>query len=284
MKKIISAFFVAIATCSFAQDLIQYKIIKNEPIEPRHSLNLEFMNMDVNTNYVDNISFNIGINGYSKITNKLNVAYQVNKSYLVLGKLLNKNFPGNLDINTGIQFFLSEKLVNRNVDVVLDSKEQTVGNTKYTTNKLLTVPATILKKFGVQGGVNLKKCAFEFNDVQELLTHTASGFYTGLVSRKITNIIISDDKYGRSFKSYGYDLFLDALILPINNFKNVATGVNETHEALPFGFRCGYKLYQIEKKEFTGKKFGVSGTASFGYRPYLGWNLSAGIGITILKH
>ena len=283
MKTILSAILAFSTGYLFSQDLIQYKVLKNDPAEPKNSLNLEFVNMDVNTKFVDNLSFNIGLFGYSKLTNKLNVAYQVNKSYLVLGKLLNKQFPGNLDINAGVQIFLTDNTFNRNVSIVLESKDKTVGKTTYTMTKSLSVPATVRKKLGIQGGAIVKRSAFEFADTENLLAHTSIGFYTGILSRKITNIVIYDDKYGNSFKSFGSDIFFDALVLPVNTFKSVETGLAEKHKSQPFGFRCGYRLYQVEKKAYTGKKFGISGTASFGYRPHQGWNLSAGIGISILK-
>lgn len=283
MKTILSTILMLSVSYLYSQDLIQYKVLKNDPAEPKNSLNLEFMNMDVNTKFVDNLSFNIGLFGYSKLSNKLNVAYQVNKSYLVLGKLLNKQFPGNLDINAGVQIFLTDNTFNRNVSIVLESKDKTVGKTTYTMTKSLSVPATVRKKLGIQGGAIVKRSAFEFADTENLLAHTSIGFYTGILSRKITNIVIYDDKYGNSFKSFGSDIFFDALVLPVNTFKSVETGLAEKHKSQPFGFRCGYRLYQVEKKAYTGKKFGISGTASFGYRPHQGWNLSAGIGISILK-
>ena len=284
MKKVISVLSIVSISVVFGQNQIQYNILKNDPVEPRNSLNLEFMNMDVNTKFVDNLSFNVGLFGYSKVTNNLNVAYQINKSYMVLGRLLNKQFPGNLDVNAGIQLFLTDNTSNRTVDVVLDSKDKSVGNTTYTLTKSVSVPATVRKKSGIEGGAIVKRNAFEFLDTDNLLAHTSIGIYAGILSRKITNIVIYDDNYGNSFRSFGSDLFFDALILPVNTFKSVETGLTEKHKSQPFGFRCGYRLYQVEKKEFTGKKFGISGTASFGYRPFLGWNLSAGIGISILKH
>ena len=284
MKKVISVLSIVSISVVFGQNQIQYNILKNDPVEPRNSLNLEFMNMDVNTKFVDNLSFNVGLFGYSKVTNNLNVAYQINKSYMVLGRLLNKQFPGNLDVNAGIQLFLSDNTSNRTVNVVLDSKDKSVGNTTYTLTKSVSVPATVRKKSGIEGGAIVKRNAFEFLDTDNLLAHTSIGIYAGILSRKITNIVIYDDNYGNSFRSFGSDIFFDALILPVNTFKSVETGLTEKHKSQPFGFRCGYRLYQVEKKEFTGKKFGISGTASFGYRPFQGWNLSAGIGISILKH
>ncbi len=283
MKTILSTIVMLSVSYLYSQDLIQYKVLKNDPSEPKNSLNLEFVNMDVNTKFVDNLSLNIGLFGYTKLTNNLNVAYQVNKSYMVLGKLLNKQFPGNLDINAGFQIFLTDNTFNRNVSIVLESKDKTVGKTTYTMTKSLSVPATLRKKLGIQGGAIVKRSAFEFADTENLLAHTSIGFYTGILSRKITNVVIYDDKYGNSFKSFGSDIFFDALVLPINTFKSVETGLAEKHKSQPFGFRCGYRLYQVEKKAYTGKKFGISGTASFGYRPHQGWNLSAGIGVSILK-
>jgi hypothetical protein len=283
MKKLFILLALSISSYGISQDLIKYNIIKNEPLEPKNSFNLEFLNMDVNSKFVDNTSFNVGLFGFSKISNKLMISYQANKSYGTLGGLLNKKFPGNLDINGGIQFFISEKTIDRKVDVVLDSKQRDVGNTRYTTTKSLTVPATILKKIGFQGGILMKRSALEFEDSQNALAHTGIGFYAGLISRKITNVIITDEKYGNSFRSFGSDVFFDALIIPVNRFKDITNNTLESHKGFPIGFRCGYKLYQVEKKEFTGKRFGIAGTASFGYRPFQGWNLSAGIGISILK-
>lgn len=283
MKTALSTILMLSASYLFSQDLIQYKVLKNDPAEPKNSLNLEFMNMDVNTKFVDNLSLNIGLFGYSKLTNNLNVAYQINKSYMVLGRLLNKQFPGNLDVNAGIQLFLTDNTFNRTVDVVLDSKDKSVGNTTYTMTKSLSVPATLRKKLGIQGGAIFKRSAFEFTETDNLLAHTSIGFYAGILSRKITNIVIYDDNYGNSFRSFGSDVFFDVFVLPVNTFKSIETGVSEKHKSQPFGFRFGYRLYQVERKEFTGKKFGISGTASFGYRPHQGWNLSAGIGISILK-
>ncbi|MFN5910861.1 MAG: hypothetical protein ACK45H_05965, partial [Bacteroidota bacterium] len=112
MKTALSTILLLSGSYLFSQDLIQYKVLKNDPAEPKNSLNLEFMNMDVNTKFVDNLSFNLGLFGYSKVTNNLNVAYQINKSYMVLGRLLNKKFPGNLDVNAGIQLFLSDNTFN----------------------------------------------------------------------------------------------------------------------------------------------------------------------------
>jgi hypothetical protein len=283
MKKLIPLFALFLSSYGMSQDLVKYSIIKNEPNEPKHSLNLEFLNMDVNSKFVDNTSFNVGLFGFTKISNKLMVSYQVNKSYGTLGGLLNKKFPGNLDINGGIQYFITEKRIDRNVNVVLDSKQRDVGNTRYTTTKSITVPATILKKTGFVGGLLMKRSALEFEDSENTLAHTGIGIYAGLVSRKITNVIISDEKYGTSFRSFGSDVFFDALIIPVNRFKDVTNSALEAHKGFPVGFRCGYKVYQVEKKEFTGKRFGIAGTASFGYRPFQGWNLSAGIGISILK-
>ena len=51
--------------------------------------------------------------------------------------------------------------------------------------------------------------------------------------------------------------------------------------SLPLGFRIGYSGFQIEKKQWTDKRFGMSYNFETGYRPYIGWYVSGGIGLTL---
>ena len=53
--------------------------------------------------------------------------------------------------------------------------------------------------------------------------------------------------------------------------------------SLPIGFRIGLNTFQGEKKDRTDKKFGMSTNYEAGYRPYIGWYVSAGLGITLVK-
>lgn len=303
MKNLIILIITLGSSIYASSQTVNYEVIKNEPVEPKISVNFEFFNMDINTDInsdfsnlrFDNYSMNFGVFGHVKIIDNLEVSFNVHKSWLTLGKLEFKDYPGNTELNGGINFWLTNRTVNRKTKVVLDIKE----TSKTTTTTYLMVPATIGKRFGFRAGVYTKSGPFNFDDYagEDITTPfeqtkiSSFGGYGGITSRRITNIIIKDKDYGRSFTSIGRDIYLDALIVPINRFKDLNDNgavVSQTVHAFkttsPIGFRLGYRTFQVEKKEFTGKKFGVCGAGEIGYKPYQGWFITAGLGITLIKH
>lgn len=126
-----------------------------------------------------------------------------------------------------------------------------------------------------------KTSSFNFRDYSdgsggaiEETKYSSFGIYTGILSKTITNIIIRDDVYGKAYNSIGTSIYFDALIVPVNKFKDLnANGnvvsdiVHDYKTTIPIGFRIGLRKYHIEKKEFTGKKFGMSLTAEARYKP-----------------
>lgn len=118
----------------------------------------------------------------------------------------------------------------------------------------------------------------------------STGVYGGVMLRSIRNIVIEDDVYGVSFNSLGTDLYLDVLINPINRFVDVNNNntvvseeVKDAQSAFPIGFRIGYETFQVEKRTVTGRRFGITGVGEFGYQPYRGIFLNAGIGISLFR-
>ena len=303
MKNLIVLLIVLGSSINALSQNINYEVVKDEPHEPKVSINLDLFNMDMNTGVnselsnlrLENYSMNIGLFGYVKIIDRLDVDFNVHKSYLTLGRIIFKEYPGNTELNGGINLWLTKRNVTRNTKVVLDVKQ----GSETTTTTFLTIPATLLKRFGLRAGLYAKSGPFNFNDYAgdgittpfEQTKIGSYGVYGGFNSRKITNIIIKDEKYGRSFSSIGRDIYLDALIIPINRFKdlnddgaNVSQEVQAFKATSPIGFRVGYRTFQVEKKKFTGKKFGICGVGEFGYKPYQGWFLTAGFGVTLVKH
>ena len=172
-----------------------------------------------------------------------------------------------------------------------------------TESTFIQVPATVLKKRGFHGGLYQKFGAFNaesffeaegdtYTPTYEYLRASSLGLYAGVKSSTVTNITIKDDQYGRSHQSIAYDFSIDAIIAPFNRFTDRDTNAIETNVTadlkansteIPIGFRVAFSMYQTEKKEWTGKKFGMSATGEIGYKPYFGYFLNAGIGITFVK-
>ncbi len=300
MKNLILLFSIAFAFTISAQT-VNYEIVKNEPIEPKISINLDLFNLDFNTGIknirLDNMSANIGVFGYVKIIDKLEVDFNIHKSWFTLGKLGYKNYSGNTEVNAGVNFLLNNRTRVKNVKVVLKQTKSTFADETTTTTTYIMVPTNQIKRFGVRGGLYQKTSPFNFRDysdgsggVIEETKYSSFGIYAGILSKTITNIIIRDDVYGKSYNSIGTSIYFDALIVPVNKFKDLnANGnvvsdiVHDYKTTFPIGFRVGLRKYHIEKKEFTGKKFGMSLTAEAGYKPYQGVFINAGIGLTLVK-
>ncbi len=314
MKKYLIAFSALVSLNAFSQK-VDYKVEYDNPVEPKLLINLRLLDVDLNTGIqnlrTDNTSINTGIWGYYKILDPLEVELDLTKSYLALGKLGFTDYPGNTEISLGSNFFLTTSTkVNPKTKVVLKSetKRDYRENKDITTTTFIKIPAKRKVSLGVRGGLYYKSGPFNYRDYAydanalsypfEETRITSTGLYAGLIRRSVTNIAIRDDKFGKSINSRGFDLLFDVMLVPVNTFKNLDDEVadderNVTQEVKdydgpggsnsPLGFRVGYKLYQVEKKKITGKKFGISSTFYAGYKPFQGWFIQGGLSVTLVK-
>lgn len=163
----------------------------------------------------------------------------------------------------------------------------------------IMVPSQVYRQFGVRGGYYHKSGPYNFDAFDEFpfdfdyAKISTNGLYAGLFLRKMINIFIDTEEYGVCFNSAGSDLYFDVMLLPGQSFTNlepldagsvdISDDVKGALDEGTLGFRLGYKIYQMEKKTKTGKKFGMSGMFEAGRTPYQGWFVNAGIGITLAK-
>jgi hypothetical protein len=291
MKKLLILPSLLLTTIVNGQN-INYQKTNDQPIFPKYSVNLDLLNMDANFANTDNISFNAGLWGYASVFSGLEAQYNLQKSYLLLGKLVNKNYVGNTEINVGVAYFLPEFSRNENVKVILSQKTSFDG--RYTLTNYINVPCKVAYKFGVEGGIHYRISPYEFESETNYtnldLNMSNFGMYFGPVLRRSNSVRISYDN-GKSYaiNSANCDIFMDALVLPVNTFKDAETKtiVSETIKneikQFPIGFRAGCRLYQSDTREHKGKRFGLCYSGAIGKKPYQGWFMSASLGITILK-
>ena len=119
---------------------------------------------------------------------------------------------------------------------------------------------------------------------------TSIGIYAGLTRRSLKNIFVDVDGYGVNFNSIGDDYALDLIFVPVNIFRDLNADHENVSETIrgqlgnfPIGFRIGWYRYQIEKKTRTGKKFGLSASFETGIKPYQGFFINGGLGLTLVK-
>jgi hypothetical protein len=300
MKHIIIILLLSMGFAGFAQQ-VKYKTAFDTPEQlPNISINMEYAQIDF-MRMLDASSFNVGLFGYVNVLeNKLNIDYLVRKSWFALGRLGNQDLPGNFDLNLGGSFYLTSRKKQKQIKVVLDAKHYNGVRESTTVTTYIMAPGHVQISLGIRGGLYYKSNLYMYsNDEITPLTDysgkmTQAGLYLGLVRRVSKNLILDTENYDRSFNSIAGEFYVDALILPVNKFTEYEqiTGtdpidftatIKGAFDESPIGFRVGYRAYQIAPKSETGKKFGMSFTFEGGIKPYLGWFLNAGLGITLVK-
>jgi hypothetical protein len=309
MKKILLNIILLCVTQLKAQQVNYSVVLDNPNLHPKTSINLEFMNLDFGFRNIEGMSFNSALWGYYEpVYGKMGVNYLARKSILSLGRMGNKNYSGVWEADLGGYLILGTTRKTKNTKVVLKSSSSTTNTGRsVTTTTFIMVPAIVKNMNGVRAGLYHKSSpmAFEANgsfakDVKiDMETNISSqAIYGGLFTRKLRNIVINTEQYGRCINSLGTEVYFDVMLFVNNRFTSVAgtgnfnptpggvnvsdTIKNNTKQGV-LGFRLGYKKYQIAPKSEIGKKFGMSATAEIGYRPFHGIFLNAGIGMTIGK-
>jgi hypothetical protein len=301
MKKIASLIILLNVSFAAFSQKVNYKVTEDIPKETSNlNINIEFAQVDLNTKIIDATSLNFSLWGYYDILkDKIQLEFLIRKSWLTFARISNQNLPSNLDINSGANLFLKNNTKSKSIKVVLDSKFYSGVTYDVTEIKYLEVPGSVYTRKGLRGGLYFKQVPYiiDYDDLISGIGYgtdlegklNSFGFYLGVINSRSVNLFIQSDQYGKSYSSVGTNLYFDLLIIPVNNFTSSITGNsdNATVQSYwgknPLGFRLGYKLFQIAPKSKTGRKFGTSGAAEIGYKPYLGWFVNASMGITIVK-
>lgn len=266
---------------------------------------------------MDGVSFNLGVWGYYEaLYQKVGINFLARRSWLTMGQLVNKDYPANFELDAGGYMILKTYEKNKNVKVTLKTKQnsQTVryGNQEYQQLNMqetfIMVPATVKYMAGPRLGIYHRTSPMEFDDLNfnqnnnnyTLNLRTVYGtqaVYAGLFRRSIKNVSVDVEKYGKRGNSGGVEIYFDALLFINSSFKsamsstapNISSGedvkqvVKDNTKQGIFGFRAGYRIYQVAPKSETGKRFGMCGTFEVGYKPYHGFFANAGLGMTLVK-
>ncbi|QTN39504.1 hypothetical protein HZ996_10255 [Cryomorphaceae bacterium] len=296
-----------VASTSLRAQQLNYNVEYDNPdIDPFWILNLQFLDLEVMSDNLSGLTFNVGLWGVVEPVNRIGIDYKLRRSILSFASF---NYDGNPtlnDIQVGGYLTLSSKVKTKNTKIVLDIDEQDSydGNTRTTTSTYIVIPAQRRTEFMVRGGYYHFSSAM---DAEGLLAYGGdentiaafsedvgranyNGLYAGINLRNITNVFTRVDGWGYQFNSIASNFYADVLLIDatftdpqVDGEPDVTDQVKDTRDALPVGFRIGLSGYQIEKKDRTDKKFGLSYNFEFGYRPYMGYFVGGGIGMTLVK-
>ncbi len=285
-----------------AQNVDYTTTYDNPEIRPVWILNADVLDMDLYLDNLDGLALNLGVWGSVEPVSRIGIDYRIRRSWLVLARI-GGDAPPQFKLELGGYFVLSKTVKTKKTKIVLKSESTYNKNTGKdgTLTTYITIPAKRQNEFMVRGGFYHQSGPYSkespaLGDMPEITAGqgafaqiNSNGVYTGLAIRNIKNVFIKDPVYGKSFNSIANVYFLDALFLS-NSFNDFGFNTDITDEVktarppvLPIGFRIGYTGYQIEKKKYTGKKFGMSQTYEIGYRPYQGFYTGVSLSITFVK-
>lgn len=306
MKKLITLGLVLCFSIGLSAQNINYKVTYDNPdFRPFWNLNLSYLDVDLPVQSLDALNFNAGVWGNFEPLDGIGADYRFRRSYLTMAQLGYNNPPSFANFEIGGYFKFAGYTKVRPTNVVLeidwDADGNSFNNEEVFQIKAITIQAKNRRDFLLRGGFYHLSSPLTVDEVQDangtdifadnLGRASLNGVYAGIGIRTFRNVFITTDKYGEQFNSQARLLYIDAIFagaslsdpyedpaLPFNE-----DAAKEAIGSLPLGFRVGLNTFQIEKKDRTDKKFGMSTCYEVGYRPYIGWYLSAGLGLTLVK-
>lgn len=309
MKKLLSLLFLNL--CLFlslrGQNSIDYKITYDNPdFQPFLNVNLSYLDVDVPFSNIDAINFNASLWGFFEPVKGIGADFRLRRSYLSFAQIGYKSPPSFANYELGGYFRFGGSLEKRPTGLVLDVDWDADGDLyndeRVFQMKSMEIQALKKRDYLVRAGFYHLSSPLSVEDLKDandqdlfadgLGAASLNGIYAGLAIRSFSNVFIETERFGDQFNSLGRTFYVDAIFAstslsdPYENASVLAFDEDAAKEAigsLPLGFRIGLNSYQIEKKARTGKKFGMSVQYEAGYRPYVGWYLSAGLGLTIIK-
>jgi hypothetical protein len=288
---------------------IKYKVLQNDPekFHPKLSINTVIGGIDMSIKNINSINFYVGTFGHMMLQDRLGIQFNAQTAILALGKLGNKDNVSPKELNVGGLLFLGKRTKQTKINVTLKSSKSVVDNKEITTTTTLPVQGNVVKYNGVRGGLYMKSTSFSLQDGPtfdaagvEDASMLNTGIYAGLISRRISNMVIDATGYGKRFHSLGFDFYVDAVLQFSNKFtlretpsaifgtaytsgKDITDDVKKDFGTESMGIRLGINGFQIAPKSVTDKKFGMCYNFETGYLAYQGFFVKGGVGITLVK-
>lgn len=292
---------------STSAQTVNYTTEADNPADymPRLNINLMIAGLDGSYTNFEGMYFYAGSHGQFMLNNSMGIQWNVNRSWMNLGRLGFPDYKAPFDANAGAVLYFTNTSRTRQLNVILKSEAGSKQGSTITTS--IKVPGTRNFQWGIHGGLYFKSQAYGFGDTRfdviesaglEHANYKCTALYGGIIRRRLTNLILNVDTYGKRFNSLGFETYMDALLTFSNRFilldpdvvgtefkqgQNITEIVKPFADSSPIGFRIGWNGYQIAPKSVTNKKFGGSYNFEVGKMPYVGIYVRGGIGLTIVK-
>ncbi len=309
MKKAILTTLSMLTFFMISAQNINYKITQNDPekFHPRLSVNTVISGIDISLTNIDAMNFYVATFGHFMVQDRIGIQFNAQTSILALGKLSSKDQVSPKELNLGGVLFLGKRTKTIKVKVDLKSENKRVNNKDVVSTTYIMVPGNVVKFKGVRGGLYTKTTAFNLGNDEsfdkvnlESASMRNTGLYAGLISRRLSNLVVEATGYGKRFHSLGFDFYVDGMVqfsnrftlretpapifqVPYTNGQDITDDVKKVFGTNTMGFRIGINGFQIAPKDVTGKKFGMCYNFEAGIMPYVGYYFKGGVGMTLFK-
>lgn len=303
MKKLFSILFVLGFGSAIAQN-VNYKVTYDNPdFQPYLNVNLSYLDVDLPFTSLDGLNLNASLWGFFEPVKGIGADFRIRRSYFTMAQLGYNSPPSFNNYEIGGYFRFGGYLKKKPTAVILDYEYDTdmYDNKRTTSMKSMAIEALQKRDYLLRAGFMHLSSPITTDEVKDandmkifadgIGQASINGLYAGIAMRTFRNVFVDTDQFGSQFTSMGRTLYADVILGGTSlsdPYEDPSLAFNEeaAKEAigsLPVGFRIGWSTYQIEKKARTGKKFGMTTHYEAGYRPYIGWYLSGGIGLTLIK-
>lgn len=246
-----------------------YEIYYDNPSPSWFVLNLDFFQLDVAKEVS---SANFGAWGYLNLTERLAIDYLVEKSYYTSLRKDHPEAPWNFDLETGASFTLLSLKSTRKIKVQLDYQDH--GSSSTTTT--IKIPGTKLNQLAARSGIIYKRNPYATGG--KIQAQNRTGIYAGFNYTISKNLAADVQGYGRRRETGAHAFYADIILAPKHSISDIS--VEPTSEKGALGYRFGYEVFETESAD-NGGGASLAYTLQFGSRPYSGFFITFGIGLSL---
>lgn len=273
-----------LTTVATAQDLINYKIVADEPRKINNfSCNIDLAGMDFGLGNVDGTSFNLGVWGHAMYQQKLGIDYSYRYGWLTLGKFASSSVKNHVNLQTGGFFIFNSNAAMTTNKVILKQNQEIRNGKTYNVTEFLKVPSQKWRYKALRAGIYFDRGAGRIevsSGPDTFFNFYTLGGYAGICFGSSRHVIIQTDKHGAKGVVSHLRVCFDVLVTPVNN---VPAGVKNT---IPVGGRLLVQALPTLRKKDKGKKaYRTKMTAEFeiGYRMVSGLYFGGTLSIPISR-
>lgn len=281
---------------SQAQKTYEFDFRHNNPSEVSQTIIMLETGLDGSMGSMGfNADFNIGAIGRYSLNNIIDLQAKIRKAYANL--YFDPDYRKNFEFEAVGALFVRDKTKMVKEKVLISGKTEKSGAYVYTESEFFETNLPQRNLFGFNTGISFKTFGFnpkegDYRGPIKNVNFSSLSIIGGLQFKRLNASVVQVKKprLDRIFDDYVV-MTIDAMLAPINTFRNVETGNfvgselkdNGLENRFPIGGRFTYSVFGSIPTDKGSKRFRYTFSSSIGVRPYLGFHFDAGMGFMLYR-